>query len=137
MGTLANRQLASTKLSELAANLCFASSPKGSWLSAIRNAVNYQQRFATWFPYADQRTYYGQLSERLTEWKQDPEGIDLVSHDGKDLRRFQSTCNFIIALCHATIFDMKARCSAGDSFHTYRSLAFLNLLHKPPARSRR
>lgn len=128
--TLANRQLASTKLSELADNLCFASAARGRWLSTMRNAVNYSQKHATWYPYADQKKYYAQLFDKASEWKVDPLDLDLTSHDGKELRRFQSTCSFLISALRESILEMARRCSAGKSFHAYGSLAFLNLLEQ-------
>lgn len=126
--TLANRQLVSSKLSELASNLCFASSGKGRWLSMIRNAVNYNQKHSTWYPYAGQKPYHQQLFDKKSEWKADPMDVDLISHDGKDLRRFQATCNFIVGMLRTSIAEMVRRCSTGKSFHTYGSVAFLNLL---------
>lgn len=128
--TLANRQLVSSKLSDLASNLCFGSSGKGRWLSAVRNAVNYSHKLSTWYPYAGQQSYYSQLFEKVFEWKADPEDFDLTSHDGKELRRFQVTCNFILGMLRASIAEMSRRCSAGKSFHTYGSIAFLNLLEQ-------
>jgi len=126
-GTSANRQLVSTKLAELDSNLCFASPSRGSWLSVIRNAVNYDQKHATWYPYAGQEAYLPQLFDKASEWKADPVELDLASHEGKDLRRFQVTCNFIIAMLRASVTEMARRCSGGRSFHTYGSVAFLNL----------
>lgn len=128
--TTANRQLVSSKLSDLASNLNFASSGKGRWLSAIRNSVNYDQKHSTWYPYTGQQPYYQQLFEKKSEWKSDPVGLDLTSHVGKDLRRFQVTCNFIIGMLRTSIGEMVRRCSVGKSFHTYGSFAFLNLLEQ-------
>jgi hypothetical protein len=128
--TIANRQLVSSKLSELASNLSFASSGKGRWLSVIRNSVNYHQKHSTWYPYAGHKPYYQQLFDKKSEWKADPTELDLTSHDGKDLRRFQVTCNFIVGMLRTSIAEMVRRCSAGKSFHTYGSVAFLNLLEQ-------
>jgi len=128
--TLGDRQLVSMKLDELVANLSFGSSHDGQWLSAVRNEVNYEQKFGTWFPYAGQKRYSQELFGRIDEWKSDPIAIDLVSHEGRDLRRFQATCNFIVSLCRVVIADMARRCPSGadKSFHSYGSLALLNLL---------
>lgn len=132
VSTLANRQIISSKLSDLASNLSFASSGKGRWLSVVRNAVNYNHKLSTWYPYAAQKAYYAQLFDRVFEWKDDPEGLDLTSHDGKELRRFQVTCNFILGMLRVSIAEMSRRCSTGKSFHTYGSIAFLNLLEQRP-----
>jgi hypothetical protein len=123
-----DRQIISGKLADLASNLCFGSSPNGRWLSTIRNAVNYEHLYSTWYPYGRRDSYYDQLFGRAGEWMEDPETIDLVSHEGRDLRRFQATCNFIIAMLRVSTAEMARRCSAGKSFHAFGSSAFLNLL---------
>ncbi len=128
--SLANRQLASGKLSELASNLCFQSAPTGRWLSTIRNAVNYSQKFATWHPYSGQHKYYVKLFEKTSEWSEDPLDLELTSYADKDLRRFQVTCNFIIAAFRGLILDMAQRCTAGRSFHNFGTLACLNLANQ-------
>jgi hypothetical protein len=125
--SVANRQLAYTKLSELVANLCFHSSAKGRWLSSIRNAVNYNQKFATWYPYSGQQKYYLQLFAKTDEWIEDPFDLDLSSCGDKDLRRFQVTCNFIIATFRSLSNDMADRCTSGRSFHDFGALACLKI----------
>jgi hypothetical protein len=128
--SLADRQLASAKFSELAANLSFGSAGRGRWLSTVRNAVNYSQKHATWYPYSGEQKYYKQLFEKTAEWTGDPMAIDLTSHQDKDLRRFQATCNFIIAAFRSSACEMARRCSAGRSFHEYGALACLNLANR-------
>ena len=123
----ANRQLASTKLSELVSNLCFQSSPRGRWLSSVRNAVNYNQKLATWYPYSGQQKYYPQLFDKAQEWTEDPLDLDLSSCGDKDLRRFQVTCNFIIAMFRSLTNDMAGRCANGRSFHDFGALACLRI----------
>jgi hypothetical protein len=125
-GSLANRQLASSKLSDLAKNLCFQSAPRGRWLSSIRNSVNYSQKLATWHPYSGHRNYHEQLFDKIGEWIGDPLDLDLSSHGDKDLRRFQASCNFIIAAFRSVTIDMAGRCSTGRSFHDFGTLACLN-----------
>jgi hypothetical protein len=125
--SLGNRQLASGKLYELAENLCFQSSPRGRWLSTVRNAVNYSQKHATWYPYAGQQKYYEQLFEKAGEWSEDPIDLDLGSYGDKDLRRFQVTCNFIVAAFRSLTVDMAGRCTTGRSFHSFGALACLNI----------
>jgi|ERR1035437_3589344 hypothetical protein len=128
--SLVDRQSASAKFSELAANLSFGSAGRGRWLSTVRNAVNYSQKHATWYPYSGEQKYYKQLFEKIAEWTGDPMAIDLASHEDKDLRRFQATCNFIIAAFRSSALEMAQRCSAGRSFHEYGALACLNLANR-------
>jgi hypothetical protein len=125
--SLANRQLVSGKFSELAENLCFQSAPRGRWLSTVRNSVNYGQKWATWYPYSGQQKYYEHLHEKTSEWNGDPLDLELSSHGDKDLRRFQATCNFIVALFRSLTEDMAERCTDGRSFHHFGSLACLSL----------
>ena len=128
--SLANRQLASAKLSDLASNLCFRSAPRGRWLSTMRNAVNYNQKHSTWYPYSGQERYYAQLYEKTREWGGDPLDMDLSSYGDKDLRRFQVTCSFIIAAFRTLTADMSARCTTGRSFHHFGALACLNFANR-------
>jgi hypothetical protein len=123
----ANRQLAYTKLSGLVDNLSFQSSPRGNWLSSVRNGVNYSQKLATWYPYSGQQKYYAQLFDTAEEWIEDPMDLDLSSWGDKDVRRFQVTCNFIIATFKSLINDMASRCSSGRSFHDFGALACLKI----------
>jgi len=122
--TTASSQGAAGKLTEITSNLRFGNTGQGAWLSSIRNRVNYDQSWATWYPYSERQTYYDDLVRRIDEWQLDPMDIDLVSHQDHDLRRFQATCNAIMALTRSTIEDMANRCSAGKSFHDFGSLAF-------------
>ena len=70
------------------------------------------------------------------EWKDESSGIDLISYEGRELRRFQATCNFIIALFRETAVDMANRCTTGRSFLGFGALAVLNLLKQNVGRRR-
>jgi hypothetical protein len=126
-GISADNQQVSVKLTELCANLRFDSSSKGTWLSGVRNRVNYRHDFGAWYPYRGQRNV-GSVEERLVSgWLTDPLSINLASHNDQDLRRFQATCSFIIAVCRELAADMATRCSSGRSFHSYGWLAISRL----------
>lgn len=128
-GTPANNQIASAKLSELSDNLSGDPAKGGSWLSFMRNEVNYNQRWGTWFPYEGyQPTHHDRIHHSPINWSEDPLSIDLTSYQGRDLLRFQQTCHFLIALCRTLAVDMSKRCSTGTSFQAYGPLAILNLL---------
>jgi hypothetical protein len=126
-GMAADNQLVSVKLAELAGNLHYNSNPKGTWLSGVRNRVNYRHDFGAWYPYRGQSPM-GSVEERLVGgWLSDPVSINLTSHNDRDLRRFQATCSFIVATCRVLAADMAERCSAGRSFHSYGWLAISRL----------
>jgi hypothetical protein len=127
IGVTADNQLVAGKLTELVQNLCYDSCVKGTWLSVIRNRVNYKHLYGAWYPYRGQRPSFA-VEERFTRnWSLDPFEVDLVTHGDKDLRRFQETCNFIISWCRVLAFDMAERCPSGKSFHTYGWLAISRL----------
>ncbi|MEP6960660.1 MAG: hypothetical protein ABI995_01180, partial [Acidobacteriota bacterium] len=120
-------QQVSIKLAELVDNLRFEASPKGNWLSTVRNRVNYRHDFGAWYPYRGQHPT-GAVDDRLVlNWLHDPMSINLTSHNEGELRRFQETCSFIIATCRVLAEDMSERCSTGRSFHTYGWIAMSRL----------
>jgi hypothetical protein len=78
IGTIANNQIASSKLSELSENLCEDSQSGGGWLSFIRNEVNYSQRWGTWYPYEGyESSHHQRLHDSRFIWVEDPLKIDL------------------------------------------------------------
>jgi hypothetical protein len=122
-GATLDDQQVSAKLTELVDNLCSDSCPKGTWLSVVRNRVNYKHQYGAWYPYTAQHPS-GTTEERLTRnWRVDPMTINLTSHDDRYLRRFQETCSFIIGCCAVLASDMATRCSKGRSFQNYGWLA--------------
>jgi hypothetical protein len=122
-GPVLDDQQVSSKLAELADNLCFDSCPKGTWLSVVRNRVNYKHMYGAWYPYTAQHPS-GTTKERLTRnWRVDPMTVDLSSHGDRYLRRFQETCGFIVGCCAVLASDMSTRCPTGRSFHNYGWLA--------------
>ena len=120
-------QEVAVKIEELCNNLCTGQSSNGSWLSFVRNEVNYRHIWGAWYPYRDYKPYYNQLFDDSNLWLSDPMLIELQIPRGKELQRFQRTCHFIIALCRVLVEDMEMRCSKGKSFHQFGSKAFLNL----------
>jgi hypothetical protein len=125
--TAATAQSSAGTLSEILSNLRFNNSLNGAWLSTVRNRVNYDQSWATWYPYSQRHAYYDGLARHIGDWERDPLEIDLTSHQNRDLRRFQATCNAIMALSKSTTEDMAQRCTVGKSFHDYGFLAFNKL----------
>jgi hypothetical protein len=133
-GRVADNQLVSSRLSDLAENLAYKSSPNGNWLSNMRNLVNYRHRFGTWYPYSGQPKYFSTLSNRSHLWLSDPMSIDLANHGDKDLSRFLATCSFLVATCRSLVWEMGNRCPEGKSFHSYGSIMLLNLITKSTSR---
>ncbi len=125
--TIINQQVA-TKLNELCLNLSYQHCNNGSWLSFVRNEINYKHKLGCWFPYNGYKAHYEELFRRVNEWHADPININLNSSYNSDLQRFQATCHFIISLCRCLVIDMSERCSTGKSFLSYGAISFLNYL---------
>ena len=121
-----SKQLSALKLSQLRENLSFFRYLRQStWLTNIRNGINYDHKWATWWPYANRPKYYEKLRGSSGSWRGEASNIELQAFGDEDLLRFQATCNFIMAMCLENLIDMAARCSSGSSFHNFGTLAYM------------
>ena len=116
------------KFAELQSSMRQGSKKNGSWLSFVRNEVNYRHGLGTWYPYKDYKPYYNQFVTNYAKWNHDPMDIDVSLSASKELENFQNISLFIVSLCRVLSEDMETRCSTGTSFHYYKSLAVLKLL---------
>jgi hypothetical protein len=130
-----SRQAVALKLDDLRRNLSRVNG-NATWLTQIRNAVNYDHRFSAWYPYAERKRYYTGLNDKRDSWKDAAMDIELSNYTEEELSRFQATCNFIVAMCRESIEDMSTRCSDGKSFHEFGALAYLNHLKIPSKKGR-
>lgn len=121
-------QPVSIRLGELCDNLFYLN--QGAWLAVIRNDVTYRHRRGAWFPYSCPKTLSSQLFGARECWQSDPMAISLSEPGLADLRRFQNTCGFLVALCRVLAKDMETRCPVGRSFHAFGSMAILNLMNR-------
>lgn len=79
----------------------------GSWLSKIRNEVNYTHSMGAWFPYSSSSNEHEKMFRLTQLWKQPPSGEIITSHLTKsDQLLFVSTCVSIVSLCHALLSDL-------------------------------
>jgi hypothetical protein len=118
-----------TKLTEIEQVLTDrGSTVRGSWLSTIRNRVNYHQDFGVWYPYHGRAQYCASLVAKTKMWRLEPEAISIWPGQDRDLQRFLEVCVFLVALCRTMSVDMTARCPAGKSFHHYTTAPLLQLL---------
>ena len=129
-GLTTNQQNAAAKLSELCGCLKFNGCNVGTWLSNVRNQTNYKHEFGAWFPYNARAAYCDGLSSMKNDWMKKPEEISIWHGTGRDLQRFTSACNVILALLKSTALDMSERCSTGKSFHINTTKAVLNFLEQ-------
>jgi hypothetical protein len=122
-----SKQLASDKLTQLRNNLShFKHVRQSAWLTNIRNGINYDHKWSTWWPYSDQPKYYSKLKSLSGSWRNAAAAIELDSFRDEDMLRFQATCNFILSICRENMLDMSERCSSGISFFGFGALAYMN-----------
>jgi hypothetical protein len=98
-----------------------------SWLTAIRNEIQYRHHHSVWFPervrMADRRS----LSRLVADWQRDPMAIDLGIRRQGLLAEFAASCVFIVALCHAMLIWLADHSAAGSrSFVHPGPMTFLN-----------
>jgi hypothetical protein len=90
-----------------------------SWLSSVRNELQYRHRYGVWFPArlrARDREALGRIAAR---WQSDPMAIDLDPRRVDLLGDFVSSCVFIVAICHAMLTRISDRSAAGVHSFAY------------------
>ena len=105
-----------SKIDDLVSNLSYVGSKNYSWLSRVRNDLNYKHLYGVWHPYSLDRRELEYIVRSLDIWKGDIERIDLVNLTGREMTRFSNTCHFIIGLSNRISNDMRQRCADGNSF---------------------
>lgn len=96
-----------------AARRIFRRGAGASWLSAIRNEIQYRHLHGVWPPLSVNRTQRHTLSRLAIQWTRDPMDIDIESPPGGALGAFVSACAFNAALCRAILMRIADRSFAG------------------------
>lgn len=111
-------------ISDLADSLC-QKGLNGTWLSNVRNAVNYRHEFGAWFPYKNLAVERKELLAIVAHWQRQPQTIHLkLSED--TLKKHVAVSTAIVSICHLMVNDMR-RLGGARSFHSYSSLALTRL----------
>jgi hypothetical protein len=92
--------------------------PQNSWLSIMRNDIQYRHGHGVWLPKKLKRQDRDLLSRLLKQWQRDPMDIDLGTSQGGLLGKYVVTCAFIVALCRSLLERIAER-----SRHATRSFA--------------
>jgi hypothetical protein len=79
-----------------------------SWLSAVRNEVQYRYQYGVWFPPEHKRADRDALGRLASQWKLDPMKLNL-SVRSADLDAFVLACVFIVAFCRAMLLRVADR----------------------------
>jgi hypothetical protein len=97
-----------------------------SWLSAMRNEIQYRHEHRVWFPEQLRAREREALSRRASRWTSDPMNISLDSSQGA-LGEFIACCSFVVSLCQLMLVRIAERSSVGArSFIRMGPMSFLN-----------
>jgi len=99
---------------------------RGTWLSHIRNLVNYRHEFGLWFPYSGSQVSTVELVKISRNWKSDPDGLLPIPKADRVTLHLR-LCTVIVAICHAVVCDMEVNAVRRKSFHAYGSLALTRM----------
>ncbi|PPT08331.1 hypothetical protein CKA32_004807 [Geitlerinema sp. FC II] len=103
-----------SKLSDLNNVLCHEGQRGGSWLSSIRNQVNYRHQHHVWFPYRHIRKQdVVSLYNKRRLWCEDPMKISLIIKAGSKIDLFYNACHFLVGMCRVILEDLCSRSSSG------------------------
>ena len=117
---------AAMKLTELEENLRDYGLSDGSWLSHVRNLVNYRHEYGTWFPYKNGYSSPKRFFEMLASWRSDPLGLQLHHRSKVHLETHIASCVMIVSLCRCVALEMKQKCPKGRSFHSHGCVALMH-----------
>jgi len=100
--------------------------PLHSWLSVVRNEVQYRHAHDVWFPCAIGRRERQQLGRLVNQWTRDPMDIDVGLVTAGSLGEFALACAFIVALCRTLLTRIAERSpTEGRSFAKLGPLAHI------------
>jgi hypothetical protein len=93
-----------SKLTQAVTLLSQSNSPKGNWLSKVRNEINYRHGMGLWYPHPASNNVERCMTLIRTELRCDPIDNQLENNDGFDA--FLTLCLFVVNLTRVTIIDM-------------------------------
>lgn len=104
-----------------------------SWLSGVRNDLQYRQAHGVWFPARLKHQERQSLSRLISDWQRDPMEMNLDVRRFGLLGDFVAACIFIVALCHTMLTRIAERSAAGPrSFVRLGPMAFVNDIEARP-----
>jgi hypothetical protein len=131
VGLAADLQQAALDLDSFRAGLCEGGLNNGSWLSSIRNKVNYRHDFDAWFPYGRPANHYDAIWNAAgTRWLTPPIPIRNIPIRGRELERVMELSGAIVALCRCLIEHIGETSSGRRSFVKYGPESLIAIARK-------
>ncbi|MBR0834688.1 hypothetical protein JQ612_15980 [Bradyrhizobium manausense] len=84
-----------------------------SWLSAMRNEIQYKLTHKLWPPASLNKHARSALARIVKQWERDPMNLDLSHLSRSDLEQFVLACTFTVTLCRVLLARIAERSSAG------------------------
>jgi hypothetical protein len=78
----------------------------GSWLSKVRNDVNYAHTMGAWFPYSGASGAHDEMFRQANAWNLPPNIITAAVIPNNDGVLFVETCSMIVALLRDIVIDL-------------------------------
>lgn len=95
----------------------------GSWLSKIRNEVNYTHSMGVWFPYSGANNEYEKMFRSVGLWKNSLSSFNF-DQDKSDHIRFVESCVLIVSLCRSLIIEVNK--NQDRNFLSFGAIRLLN-----------
>lgn len=83
-----------------------------SWLSSVRNEIQYRQGMGVWAPLTVNRSRRATLSRLAAQWTRDPMEIDVDAYPAGELAAFVVACAFTTSMCRTVLTRVSERSSA-------------------------
>jgi len=101
--------LAVQTLTDLRKQLCRRGKNNGSWLSSVRNDLNYRHEHGVWYPYKLTSKAATSLIARMQRWLPSAADGYEIGKVSDDLECFVDSCNVMTRLLTAALFDLSSR----------------------------
>lgn len=95
-----------------------------SWLSTLRNDLQYRHGYKVWFPSGVGKRDRQTLSRLISQWKLDPMYVSLDAARN-DLGEFVLACAFIVGLCRVLLVRIVEQSPKKRSFLQYGPSIFM------------
>lgn len=97
-----------------------------SWLSQVRNEIQYRHLRGVWIPSSVNKTQRSALSRLAAQWARDPMDIDLETPPAGDLGAFIVACAFNAALCRSLLERIAERYQRAPAASRGPHFSFVN-----------
>ncbi len=119
-------------LADICDLMCQSGQNGGTWLSHIRNSVNYRHELGVWFPYKASTVTARDVVKITAQWNKAPLKVMLKYPKKREVEQHAALCTAIASLCNVVVGDMSAASTRSRSFHQYGALALAKFAYGTP-----